>query len=169
MTELIHNTWPLQAQCDVFYGDPRGAHGTYSPRWAAQSLTHVTVPWVCHCGKIPVTHITVHRKCAESLTRVLAYIWEQCGEDQSAIDTLHYHRFDGSFVFRPMRNGHALSMHSYGIALDFDAGENPYGSHHALFHSDSLIVRAFEAESWIWGGRWSYPDNMHFQGARVHL
>jgi hypothetical protein len=167
-TTLIKNTWPTQAQCDAYYGDPRGGHGTYSPRWAANNLTHVHVPWVCHCEKIPVTHITIHKKCAESLTRVLAYIWEQCGEHQSAIDTLHYHIFDGSFVFRPMRGGHALSMHSYGVAIDFDADENEFGHKVHAFHPDSLIVQAFEGEGWVWGGRWSFPDAMHFQASRVY-
>lgn len=167
MSELIKQIWPLQGQCDAYYGDPRGAHGTYSPKWAATNLTHVAVPWVMHCEEIPVTHITIHHKCAESLTRILTHIWEQCGEHQSAIDTLHYNRYDGSFNFRPMRGGHALSMHSYGVAIDFDADENEFGSHHALFNPNSLMVEAFESEGWVWGGRWSYPDNMHFQAARV--
>lgn len=172
MTELIKNTWPTQAQCDAYYGDPRGGHGTYSPHWAANHLTHVSVPWVMHYqeGKriIPVTHITIHKKCAESLTRVLAHIWEQCGEHQSAIDTLHYNRYDGSFNYRVMRGGHALSMHSYAIAIDFDADENEFGHKVHAFHPDSLIVQAFEAEGWVWGGRWAFPDAMHFQASRVY-
>lgn len=169
MFALIKQTWPLQSQCDAYYGNPRGLHGTYSPKWAAANLTHVAVPWVLHDDKhYPVTHITIHHKCAQSLTRILTYIWEQCGEEQSAIETMHYDRYDGSFVFRVMRGGHALSMHSYAIAIDFDADENEFGSHKALFNTNSLIVEAFEAEGWEWGGRWSYPDNMHFQAARVH-
>jgi hypothetical protein len=169
LVDLINNVWPLQGQCDAFYGNPRGPHG-YSPHWAAINLTHVAVPLVMHYdNRIPVTHITIHHKCAASLTRVLAHIWEQCGEDQSAIESLHYDRYDGSFNFRVMRGGRALSMHSYAIAIDMDAEENPFGAHqHVLFHADSLIVQTFESEGWVWGGRWSYPDNMHFQAARVH-
>jgi hypothetical protein len=67
-----------------------------------------------------------------------------------------------------MRGGHALSMHSYGIALDWDADENEFGHKVHAFHSDSLIVQAFEGEGWVWGGRWSYPDAMHMQAARVY-
>lgn len=168
MADLVKQLWPLQSQCDQYYGNPRGPHGSYSPQWAAANIVHVSVPWIMHYDAIPVTHISIHRKCAPSLERILAHIWQQCGQEQSAIDTLHYHKYSGSFNFRIMRGGHALSMHSYAIAIDFDAGENPFGGHHGLFHPDSLIVQAFEAEGWEWGGRWGYPDGMHFQSARVH-
>jgi hypothetical protein len=29
------------------------------------------------------------------------------------------------------------------------------------------VVRAFEAEGWVWGGRFRTPDCMHFQVALV--
>jgi hypothetical protein len=162
--------WPLQSQCDEFYGDPRGANSTYDPQWAAENLTHVPCPWVLTMGERHVPFITVHKKCSASLTRVLNNIWQAVGKDQGAVETLRYNRYDGSFVFRPMRDGHALSMHSYGIALDWDAKENPQHSTRHLFQSDSLIVTKFKEENWIWGGDWSGTsiDAMHFQAARVH-
>src|SRR5690349_15942108 len=96
------NQWPLQSQCDQFYGDPRGTNGTYSPKWAAANLTHVPCPWVLMYEKQHVPFITIHKKCAESLTRVLDSIWQAVGKDQSAIETLHYNRYSGSFNYRPM-------------------------------------------------------------------
>jgi hypothetical protein len=121
-------------------------------------------------GKQHVPFITIHKKAAASLTRVLDSIWLGVGKDESAIETLHYNLFSGSFNYRPMRDGHALSMHSYGVALDFDASENPQHSTKHLFQSNSLIVTSFKAEGWIWGGDWSGTsiDAMHFQAARVH-
>lgn len=162
--------WPLQADCDDYYGDPRGSNGTYSPQWAAANLVHVPCPWVLMMGNQHVPFITIHKKCADSLTRVLNSIWDAVGQDPGAIETLHYNRYDGSFNFRPMRDGHALSMHSYGVALDWDADENPQHSTQHLFQSDSLIVTKFKQENWIWGGDWSGTsiDAMHFQAARVH-
>jgi hypothetical protein len=162
--------WPLQAECNQVYGDPRGAGDTYSPAWAAQNLTHVPCPWVLMFGTHHVPFITIHRLVAPSLTRVLASIWDAVGNDQSAIESLHYNRYSGSFNFRPMRGGHSLSMHSYGVALDWDAEENPQHSTTHLFQSDSLIVTKFKDENWIWGGDWSGTsiDAMHFQAARVH-
>ncbi|HEX4410750.1 MAG TPA: M15 family metallopeptidase [Xanthobacteraceae bacterium] len=162
--------WPLQSQCDSSYGNPRGANGTYDPAWAKQNLTHVPCPWVFSMDGKDVPFITIHTKCADSLTRVLAAIWDAVGHDQGAIETLHYNLYSGSFNFRPMRQGSALSMHAYGVAIDWDAEENEQGSTKHLFQSGSLIVQKFKAENWIWGGDWSGTsiDAMHFQAARVH-
>jgi D-alanyl-D-alanine carboxypeptidase len=163
--------WPLQANCDSFYGDPRGAGGSYSPQWAAANLVHVPCPWVLMMDKQHVPFITIHRKCADSLKRVLGNIWDAVGKDQGAIESLHYNRYSGSFNFRPMRGGIALSMHSYGVAIDWDAEENPQHSTKHLFREDSLLVVKFKEEDWIWGGDWSGSsiDAMHVQAARVHV
>jgi hypothetical protein len=162
--------WPLQAECDEFYDDPRGANGNYNPAWAAKNLTHVACPWVLMMGDQHVPFITIHRKCAESLSRVLNNIWDAVGRDQGAIESLHYNRFSGSFNYRPMRLGSALSMHAYGAAIDWDAEENPFHSTKHLFQDDSLIVIKFKEENWVWGGDWSATsiDAMHVQAARVH-
>jgi D-alanyl-D-alanine carboxypeptidase-like protein len=162
--------WPLQAQCDTFYGNPRGTGGSYSPQWAAANLVHVACPWVLMMGNQHVPFITIHRNCSDSLTRVLGNIWDAVGKDQGAVESLHYNRYSGSFNFRPMRGGIALSMHSYGVAIDWDAEENPQHSTKHLFREDSLLVVKFKEEGWIWGGDWSGSsiDAMHVQAARVH-
>jgi hypothetical protein len=73
------------------------------------------------------------------------------------------------------------SVHAYGLAVDVNPVENPYvlgGRVHPLagraFLDRSrarrgmavrggLLVRAFAAEGWAWGGRWSgSPDYQHF-------
>lgn len=164
------SVWPLQSQCDDFYGNPRGENESYSPAWAAANLVHVACPWVLMMGKQHVPFITIHKKCAASLTRVLNSIWDAVGKDQGAIESLHYNQYSGSFNFRPMRGGIALSMHSYGVAIDWDAEENPQHSSRHLFREDSLLVVKFKEDKWIWGGDWSGSsiDAMHVQAARVH-
>ena len=72
-------------------------------------------------------------------------------------------------------------MHAYGEAIDVNTVENPYvlngralppaGARY-LDRSDvrpgmaverGLLVRAFAAVGWKWGGRWSgAPDYQHF-------
>jgi hypothetical protein len=155
---LSKQVWPLQRDAPRFYPNP------------AHNLVAVTTPWQMRYGNTPVDHIMVHRKCADSLKRVLAYIWTQCDESQAKIEALHYDRYSGSYAARPMRGGSAPSMHSYGAAIDFDDEENQQHSQHHLFTDDSLIVKAFKAEGWVWGGDWSPSsiDAMHFQAARVH-
>jgi hypothetical protein len=155
--------WPLQTQCGVFYGNP------YSRSWQAANLVHVHCPWPLLMGRYTMYAITIHRKCAESLTRVLATIWDAVDHDLQKIHALHYDTFDGSFNLRNKRGGSSLSMHAYAAAIDFDAEDNEFHHVHHFFSEDSLIVKAFEAEGWVWGGRWqSSIDAMHFQAARIH-
>ena len=162
---LIHNTWPTQAQCPSYYGNPA------SSGWSHANLVDVPCPWTLHMDNVTLHNIQIHRKAADSLRRILQYIWVEAGETQEAIEKLHYDRYSGSFNFRPIRgsSGRVLSMHSYGAAIDFDDQENQQHSEKHLFQDNSLIVEAFKAEGWVWGGDWSRSsiDAMHFQAARV--
>ena len=72
-------------------------------------------------------------------------------------------------------------MHAYGLAIDVNPRENPYllggrvlppagrryldrGRERAgMAVAGGVLVRAFEARGWGWGGRWSgSPDYQHF-------
>ena len=154
--------WPLQSQCDSFYGNPRAG-----AVWQSANLVHVTCPWKMHIEHTPVAAITIHRKCAESLAGVLDAIWTAVGKAQTEIVRLRYDLFDGSFNYRPMRGSQRLSMHAYGCAIDWDAEDNAFHSTRHLFRGDSLLVVKFREAGWVWGGEWSPPDAMHVQAARV--
>lgn len=62
-----------------------------------------------------------------------------------------------------------LSPHSFGIAIDLSPHKAPYWrwsrmSPHPLQTSyPSAIVAAFEAEGFVWGGKWHEYDIMHFE------
>jgi hypothetical protein len=155
--------WPLQSNCEAFYGNP------YSAGWLQANTVDVVCPWQLYVGTIPVAHITIHKKCADSLRRVLANIWEAAGHDPAKIKEWHCDRYDGSYNLRPMRGGHNTSMHGFAAAIDFDAADNPQHAQKHFFTADHPLVKAFEAEGWIWGGRWSSDsiDAMHVQAALV--
>jgi hypothetical protein len=158
-TVLQHNTWPPQSQAASFFGAP----GT--------GLVKVTCPWLLTVEGTHTQTITIHTKCAASLTRILNYIWEQCGKNQAQVAAFGYDIFDGSFNDRDIAGTGTLSQHAYGAALDFNAAANP--QHAPLsktkFKEDSLIVQAFKGEGWTWGGDWSpaYIDAMHFQALKA--
>jgi hypothetical protein len=179
--------WPHQSECDSFYGDPRG--GDHANRhWESENLVYVDCPYLLwyelSTGKrVRVPRVYVHHKVAASLLNVFASVhaaYDHMAHDanpdhaasvaeqeaQTLMDAAGVSNFSGAFNFRLMRNGHSLSMHSYGIALDFDAEHNPFG-YPGRFKASSPLVMAFEAEGWTWGGRWRKPDAMHFQAARV--
>lgn len=85
-------------------------------------------------------------------------------------------------VITPEGPGEVFSQHAYGLAVDVNPLQNPYvgqdGSVRNRFarpyvdrsqdlpgmiHADDVVVRAFAAIGWSWGGRWSGDkDHMHF-------
>ena len=163
----MDNPWPLEADADAFYGNPRGANGSYSPAWAADNLTHVACPWQLHMDAIPIPRITIHKKLAESLTRVLGNTWDKMGKSQDAINKAGFSVFSGSFNFRCIRGSSMISMHSYGGAIDWDAPENPmgFGALKHLFTDATPLIAEFKAEFWRWGGDYSHRvDYMHVEG-----
>ena len=78
----------------------------------------------------------------------------------------------GGFVDRPIAGTDRKSAHAYGIAIDINPARSAYWrwrksvggkSVPASRLPDQAIVEAFEAEGFIWGGRWYHYDTMHFE------
>jgi hypothetical protein len=163
----MQNVWPLQSEAAHYYGSVNAIEAT-------QLVTHA-FPYRMTYDHSPVKTCRVHVRCAPSLARVMFAILERYTAlhgKSGAYDVMELDgvtTYDGTYCFRNMRgNSHAISMHAYGCAIDFDAEHNPRG-HKGRFNSESIIVRAFKAEGWIWGGEWygASCDPMHFQAARV--
>ena len=164
--------WPLQSQCDTFYGNPRMHNdpSKMSAAWHHANIVYVPCPWVLWTGRGHTARIAIHRKCADSLARVLQATWNGLGKSQSAIEKQSYHVFSGSVVFRTMRtNPRKLSMHSYGCAIDWDAPDNMLGDRTPEFAPDEPLLAEFRREGWICGRDWrgNSIDAMHVQAARV--
>jgi hypothetical protein len=56
-----------------------------------------------------------------------------------------------------------ISHHSWGIALDVNVPQNPFG---AEPDQDPRLVEVFERWGFIWGGDFILPDGMHFEYRR---
>jgi hypothetical protein len=161
--------WPLQKECDVFYGNPRGVKNpsVVNPMWVVHNLDWVTPPFKMFYSGHLVPRFQMHRKAIDSMNRVLADIWHRADESQDMIHLWGADVFAGSFNYRLKRGQTSLSMHAYGCAVDFDPANNGFNSRVHKFTPSSPVVQAFKAEGWEWGGDWSSPDAMHFQAARV--
>lgn len=172
------NPWPLQSQCDVFYGNPRGRNPVMaSPVWEKQNLVFVKVPFAMHMAGSQIKRVQIHRKCAEALGGALADVWRNAGKDQRVIALWGMDVFSGSYCYRTMRGLNHLSMHTYGCAIDFDAPRN--GLHDRTPHFAELkeqVVKPFLIHGAVWGGDWNgngssidepRADGMHFQWAKV--
>ena len=155
------NSWPLQSQCDTFYGNPRGSGGHADPSWEAANLVRVKVPFLMTYAGQPVSSVKIHRKCADSLSRVLTAILVSANHNQKLLDAWGASIFGGSYNFRLMRNSTHLSMHSYGCAIDLDPANHPMKMFSKPFVPQ--VVKAFTDEGWV-----NLPkDKMHFQAAIV--
>ncbi len=75
------------------------------------------------------------------------------------------HSFSGCYArrFTNRDPSQSISHHAWGIALDINAPENPYG---APPHQNRRMVAVFERWGFIWGGTFLRPDGMHFEYRR---
>ncbi|MGA9799101.1 MAG: M15 family metallopeptidase [Terriglobales bacterium] len=135
-----------------------GANGQLDPRWQAEFLERVTLPFPLRLSWDPshtVNQMTCHRRMTGTFASVLNRIQELglCGKVTS---------FGGCFAFRPQRTGSKLSVHSWGIAVDLNPPSNPQGSPGDM---DTGIIDIFLAAGFEWGGTWQGKarDPMHFQ------
>ncbi|WAJ26833.1 peptidoglycan-binding protein [Antarcticirhabdus aurantiaca] len=152
--------WPRQKDCLSFYG-PVG-----------ESQVRVTLPFEMKLAWDKATRVramTLHSKVADSAERAFARIAATYSEKERA--ELGIDLFGGSLNVRRMRGGSAYSMHSWGIAIDFDPernGLNVAAPKARLSHADALSFwQAWEAEGWLSLGRARNFDWMHVQAARL--
>jgi len=149
--------FPIQSQVSGFYG-PHGVKDGYTPPQA-----EVDVPFEIYYEDRLVKQVRPHEKCAISLKRVfdriLVMFPTPASRRASGIST-----YDGLYNPRAMRGGTSWSMHSWAIAIDFDAENNGLNDFWPLKAKMPIeIMECFACEGWMAaGGFWS-RDAMHFQ------
>lgn len=152
--------WPRQRDVAAFYG----AVGTRQ--------TRIEVPWTMRLAwdkDVRVRKVTLHEKVAPSAKLVFEKLRGMYSDRE--IKALGLDLFGGSLNVRRMRGGSRYSMHSWGIAIDFDPERNQlsWKRPRARLSEDDAIPfwRAFEAEGWVSLGRARNFDWMHVQAARL--
>ena len=104
--------------------------------------------------------LRVHEKVVAPLQRIAARL-------RAAEVGPWLRRLSGTFVVRTIAGTSRPSSHSYGISLDLDSARTQYWrwDRPPRWHNTvpQAIVDAFEAEGFIWGGRWYHYDTMHFE------
>jgi len=149
-----------------FYGNPDVNHDAQVDKgWYFENIKQLPLPFPLRLAwdiERKITHLPVHRLVMDSLYDALKDI-----ETEVGLDFLHQHDMDrtaGAYCFRPIKGGNALSTHSWGIAIDLNSHVARWGA--APETQLKVIVQAFKAQGWIWGGDWKAPytcDPMHFQ------
>jgi hypothetical protein len=152
--------WPTQAAVPAFYG----------PVGSGQKLFELPYPMVLAWDRRRVvTRISLHHKVGPSAQRVLTRVAQMYSKQE--MSDLGLNIFGGSYNVRKMRGGNSWSMHSWGIAIDFDPERNTMHQRAPsarLSHDDALpFWRAWEAEGWLSLGRARNFDWQHVQAARL--
>ncbi len=156
------NGWPAQDQAAVktFYGG-MGAN-----------LVRLELPYPHRLAwnlRKSVNSFSCHAKVHDSAQRALQRVFEHYGMER--IKELGLDRWGGCYNKRKMRGGNRWSMHSWGIALDYDPERNQFkwGRDRAAFaHPDyDVWWRCWEEEGWLSLGRTKNFDWMHLQAAKL--
>lgn len=156
------SSWPTQAQV-------RAGTSIFGKAGCESSLVNIVPPYpLYYCGK-QVKTIRVHKLIAEPVKNALEDVLAHYGLDR--IKALGLDQYSGSYNYRKSTNGSAMSMHAWGIALDFAAATNAY-----KMKKPQATLSKPECEKWwqIWEsygavslGRECNYDWMHLQFARL--
>jgi hypothetical protein len=123
--------------------------GTIQPdaAWVNANIVTATVPIL--------GTVTCHRLMIPQLRGAL-----QAVQNAGLAATVHH--YDGCYVPRFIERDptHAISLHTWGIAIDIDAQTNGRGTAGTM---DPRVVSIFKQWGFRWGGDWSYTDPMHFE------
>jgi hypothetical protein len=114
----------------------------------------------------------VHKKVKPIVERVAARLAPELKKSPSLAD--YFDKPGGTFNWRFIAGTDMLSNHSWAAAIDLDVPHSNYWRNEPGVASGAkpivwknrypqAIVDAFEAEGFIWGGRWWHFDTMHFE------
>ena len=157
------NSWPTQAEV-------RSGKSIFGNAGDESNLVNIKPAYPLYFDGKKCKTIRVHRLIAEPVKNALADILDYYGTE--AIKQLGLDQYSGSYSYRKTTTGTAMSMHAWGIALDFAAGTNGYSTKKP---KATLSIPACEKFWEIWEsygavslGRAKDFDWMHLQFARLN-
>jgi hypothetical protein len=124
--------------------------------------------------------LTVHRDITGALARIDRKIQEIAREDKETAAFIGSINSMGGYNWREIRGTRRMSYHSWGLAVDIQPAELNTRVIYWLWEHNrnddwmlvplrrrwqppEAVIRAFENEGFIWGGKWTLYDNMHFE------
>ena len=157
------NDWPVQTPESSLvqtYGE------------VGQNQTRISLPFphkIAWKTTSIVNSYLCHERVHDSLHRVLSRVLDNYGLEE--IHRLRLDLWGGCLNVRKMRGGSRYSMHSWGIAIDYDPGKNrlKWGRDRAAFAKPEYDTwwRLWEEEGWVSLGRTRNFDWMHVQAAKL--
>lgn len=168
-----------RAEILKLFGNPALPSGELDKGWFRENIVVVSPPgWTLYYQQsetelVKTSGISVHRLVAPSVLDVLQAVLSYASkQSDTPFDWIHRQRLDvtgGGFHFRPITGGKALSLHSWGIAIDWDPLHNPRGRDRdgkpLPWTLPEWWFELWQAHGWIDGRHFITPDPMHVQRA----
>ncbi len=121
--------------------------------WKEANIVNIDLPLLgpfrCHRAVVPYLRSAIDEVIDEGL-------WGH-------IDRSDFQIAGGCYNPRLIRGGDkggAVSRHTWGIAIDINPNDNPYGGRVGM---DPAIAAIFQKWGFAWGGGWTYTDGGHFE------
>jgi hypothetical protein len=136
------------------YAEAQGGRIQISPAWVRENIVGVKL----HTGK----SVQFHRLAAAEFARLFEAACKTSGYTPASVQTF----VPRHTLWDPSKS---LSLHSWGIAVDFDPPVNPMGGKNSRLRTPQgqAFVQVFTDAGWTWGGAWAMRDDMHFQRANA--
>jgi hypothetical protein len=142
----------LGAYGDFRWREGKGGRIDIDDAWEAAHIAAYRL----HTGRT----VMLHRAVGEEFVALFRAACQASGYTPASVQT-HVPRHT---LWDPAK---PLSLHSWGIAVDFDPTSNPMGGKGSKLRTPAgaLFVQVFRDAGWTWGGDWKMKDDMHFQRA----
>jgi hypothetical protein len=124
--------------------------------------------------------VAVHEGIREPLARVEARILAEAQNDSQLRAWINSINTTACWNWRTIADTQTRSYHAYGVAIDILpkqlGGKETYWlwaarnkpewwniPYSERLHPPAFVIRAFESQGFIWGGKWLFFDTMHFE------
>ena len=151
-----------RAEIEAMFGNPANSDGTLNEAWEGANIRRVAPPdgwrlfYQADTGLVAVSSIRMHRLLEDTFLAVMDDIWNRAA--------IQLDQHGGGFNFRKITAGSKLSLHAYGIAIDWDPEHNPRKKPLTKTLPD-WWYDIWTARGWTDGRRFPTPDPMHVQFA----
>lgn len=155
----------LGVQVQVTQSEVRSGKSIYGAAGDESNLVRIAPPYTLYFDGKPVTSIRVHRLVATRVSEVLNKVLAHYGAER--IHALGLDVYDGAYTYKRTTGGSSMSIHAWGLAIDFGAARNGLHVHapQAQFSGKEYEAwwRIWEEAGWHSLGREKNYDWMHVQ------